>query len=122
MQGEFEGSVPAQHADTVVGAHVLHDHAAQFKSVFGCLCIGYGFRFVGVCLGLFQKFVGCVVDGDAVGKVCFLQGDELFLVGVLFPCDEWCFVLHKLAKKCDLYDSKMQFCASSFRKIRFRHV
>jgi two-component system, sensor histidine kinase and response regulator len=22
----------------------------------------------------------------------------------------------------DLYDSKMQFCASSFRKIRFRHV
>jgi ankyrin repeat protein len=25
-------------------------------------------------------------------------------------------------KKFDLYDSKMQFCASSFRKIRFRHV
>jgi hypothetical protein len=24
--------------------------------------------------------------------------------------------------KFDLYDSKMQFCASSFRKIRFRHV
>ena len=27
-----------------------------------------------------------------------------------------------LTKYFDLYDSKMQFCASSFRKIRFRHV
>ena len=26
------------------------------------------------------------------------------------------------SENCDLYDSKMQFCASSFRKIRFRHV
>ena len=32
------------------------------------------------------------------------------------------FLLGKLLKNTDLYDSKMQFCASSFRKIRFRHV
>ena len=29
---------------------------------------------------------------------------------------------YQQAKERDLYDSKMQFCASSFRKILFRHV